>query len=241
MDQVVEYSTMQLFNFFTPVQVSSKIMPIIAGKLPEVNRWIVSEFILDKIIPIVGVRPYPLAELELLVSTLLIYQPTHICDWGTHVGKATRVFYESVKYFGLKAKIVSIDLPESVDHIEHPHADRGKLVKGLTGVKLLLGDGVSTAIKYLSGYSKKKVRPLFLLDGDHAYQSVKRELNLIGKNYKYAAIIIHDTFYQTSESNYNIGPYQAVSEFLAKNSRYNIVTSNFGLPGMTILLPNYEK
>lgn len=216
-------------------------MPEFAGKLPEIDRWVVSEFIVSKIVPVVGVRPYPLSELDLLVSTLLIYQPSHICDWGTHVGKATRVFYESVKHFGLKAKIVSVDLPESVDHIEHPHADRGKFVKGLPEVKLLLGDGVSTATKYLSTYSKRKVRPLFFLDGDHAYKSVKRELGIIGKNYKNAAIIIHDTFYQTEESNYNIGPYQAVSEYLKKNHQYYVFTSNFGLPGMTILLPNYEK
>jgi len=232
---------MNIFNFLAKKTAKPEQYEEFAGKDPEVNKWIVSDFIVNKIVPIVGVRPYPLSELELLVSTLLIYRPTHVCDWGTHVGKATRVFYETVIAFKLKTKIISVDLPEDVDHIEHPHADRGRLVLGLRGVKLLLGDGVTTSISYLQKYQKKNVRPMFLLDGDHAYSSVKGELSMISKNYRNAAIIIHDTFYQTSESKYNIGPYQAVSEFIKKNTHYKVVTSNLGLPGMTVLFPTYEK
>lgn len=211
------------------------------GTEPEVNKWVISDFIINKIVPIVGVRPYPLSELELLVSVVLWYQPSHVCDWGTHVGKATRIFYETSDTFNLKSKIISIDLPEEIEHVEHPHGDRGKLVRDIPQVKLLLGDGATTSLKYLSKYSSNKVRPLFFLDGDHSYKSVKRELNLVGRAYPKAAIIIHDTFYQTQESNYNIGPYLAVTEYLQKHSRYKMIHTNLGLPGMTALLPQNDK
>jgi cephalosporin hydroxylase len=232
---------MSIFTFFTNKKPDFEQNTQFVGKEPEVNKWIVSDFIVSKIVPIVGVRPYPLSELEILVSTLLIYRPTHVCDWGTHVGKATRIFYETVTSFNLKTKIISIDLPESVEHVEHPHENRGRLVLGLPGIKLLLGDGVTTAVNYLKKYNQKNVRPMFLLDGDHAYKSVKRELRIIDQNYKNAAIIIHDTFYQTEESHYNIGPYLAVTEFVAKNKNYKVIQSSFGLPGMTVLLPTYGK
>lgn len=230
---------MNILKFFQKRQPLFEMSNKYMGQEPEVNKWMISDFIVSRIVPIVGVRPYPLSEIEMLVSTLLFYRPTHVCDWGTHIGKATRIFYETVHAFGLKSKIISVDLPEEIHHIEHPHGDRGRLVRGLPGITLLLGDGVTTALAYLRKKNKSKVKPLFLLDGDHAYKSVKRELAMISKSYQNAAIIIHDTFYQTSESQYNIGPYEAVKEFMAKNRHYKLIQSSFGLPGMTVLLPKY--
>lgn len=212
-----------------------------SGTELEVDKWMISDFILRKIIPIVGVRPYPLSELELLVSTLIWYQPTHICDWGTHLGKATRVFYETIKAFNLKIHLISIDLPEGVKHVEHPHEKRGKLVRHLPEVELLLGDGVTTSINFLKKQKKMNIRPMFFLDGDHSYKSVKRELGIIGKTYPKAAIIVHDTFYQSPDSKYNVGPHCAIVEYIAKHRQYKLIQTNFGLPGMTVLLSMYEK
>ena len=228
---------MSIFSSLLHHPKTSLVAKQFVGTEPEIDRWTVSEFIVDKIVPIVGVRPYPLSELEMLVAIVLWYKPSHICDWGTHFGKATRIFYETVHTFNLKTKIISIDLPANVDHIEHPHGERGKFVKNIPSVELLLGDGVTTSLACLKKSSRKNIRPLFFLDGDHSYKSVKRELNLIGKAYPRSAIIIHDTFYQSKDSNYNVGPYLAVTEYLAKHQQYKVVYTNLGLPGMTTLLP----
>lgn len=211
------------------------------GTEAEVDKWIVSDFITGKLIPIIGTRPYPVSELEMLVAVMIWYRPTHVCDWGTHVGKATRIFYETARSFGLKSQIISVDLPEEVEHIEHPHNERGRFVKGKTTIKLLLGDGALTSLKYLRRYRSTKIRPLFFLDGDHSYRSVKRELKLVSSAYPKAVIIIHDTFYQSKESGYNIGPNKAVTEYLQKHPHYEMINTNFGLPGMTALLPRNEK
>jgi hypothetical protein len=52
-------------------------------------------------------------------------------------------------------------------------------------------------------------------------------------------ILLHDTFYQTAESGYNIGPFKAIEDSLAKfpHLRFHRVDTNTGLPGMTFLYP----
>jgi hypothetical protein len=76
------------------------------------------------------------------------------------------------------------------------------------------------------------------VDGDHSYESVKRELEGIIKNVPNAKILLHDTFYQSSEAGYNVGPCQAIREVLSKQEnldRYKIIDTKTGLPGMTLL------
>ena len=211
------------------------------GGYPEVNKFNISDFVLNELIPIIGTNPYPLSELELLVSTVLWYRPSHICDWGTHIGKATRIFYETVQAFSLKTHLISIDLPEHIAHLEHPHADRGKLVRHLPKIKLLLGDGVTTSLSYLKHLAKGNIRPLFFIDGDHEYISVQRELKKIHETYPSAVIIAHDTFNQTRESGYNIGPYKAITEFIKFTGQYKSYSTHFGLPGMTVLIPKFHE
>lgn len=203
----------------------------------EVNKWIISEFILNKLIPVVGIKPFPLDELMLMVSAVCRLQPTHIFEWGTHIGKSARIFYETSKNFNLDTEIHSIDLPDNIAHQEHPRHSRGLLVKNIKDVKLYQGDGLDTSLKiYNSTLSNEKVKPLFLLDGDHEYQSVIRELKGIIKNVENPAILIHDTFLQSKKSKYNIGPIRAINEVLAKNNKgFNVLQTNLGLPGMTLL------
>ena len=131
----------------------------------------------------------------------------------------------------------STDLPDDVEHGEHPHGDRGRLVRGLPRVHLHQGDGLDTSLQVWRTGGRKP-RPLFFVDGDHAYESVLRELTGITTEVPDAAVLLHDAFYQSPESGYNIGPYQAIEEVLARwPGRYRKVHSGIGLPGMTLVYP----
>lgn len=201
----------------------------------EVNNWQISDFIINKIVRIVGTQPYPLNELSLMVATICRLKPAYIFEWGTHVGKSARIFYETCKYLDLNTTIHSIDLPDNVYHSEHPKDQRGKLVKGLDQVILHQGDGLATSIKICKDNEIKK-NILFFLDGDHEYRSVKREILGIMTNIPRANILIHDTFYQSSKSKYNIGPIKAVKSVLKSfPNKYKIISQNLGLPGMSLL------
>ena len=202
----------------------------------EVDNWIISRFVLHRLVPIVGIRPFPLNEQMLMVATLCRLQPTHIIEWGTNIGKSARIFYETCKTFGISAEIHSIDLPDDVVHGEHPKRKRGLLVRGKKGVNLHLGDGLETSLNILSQSRSAMIRPLFFVDGDHSYTSVKRELEGIISNIPMADILLHDTFYQSTGSGYNIGPARAIDDVI-KNipNEFNLLAQNAGLPGMTLL------
>jgi cephalosporin hydroxylase len=209
---------------------------------PEVNNWIISEFVTKQVIPLIKYTPYPIAEINLMVASICQYKPTHILEWGTNVGKSARIFYETVKAFSISSNIISIDLPDDINHSEHPHNQRGLFVKNLPEVTLLTGDGLDTAIEYLDRVKSKNLRPLFFLDGDHAYSSVLREISAIARLYPTAAIMIHDTFYQEPGCKYNVGPHIAVDEIIQKYpKRYYRIETTLGLPGMTVLLPVIRK
>ncbi|KKQ33961.1 MAG: hypothetical protein US50_C0067G0009, partial [Candidatus Nomurabacteria bacterium GW2011_GWB1_37_5] len=170
----------------------------------EVDNWIISSFVIKKLIPSVGIKPFPLSELCLLSSAVCYFRPTHIFEWGTHIGKSARVFYETAKYFNIPIEIHSIDLPDNISHIEHPGYKRGRLVRGLRNVTLHQGDGLDKSLEIIKGITND-FKPLFYVDGDHSYESVKRELSGIIESVPNAVILLHDTFYQSSQSNYNIG------------------------------------
>ena len=201
----------------------------------EIRNDIVSKFIISKLIPIVGVHPYPLSELSLMVAAVCYLRPSHIFEWGTGIGKSARIFFEIVKGFKLDTEIHSIDFPDNADHIEHPRSKRGYYVKGVKHVKLYEGDGVSTAI-YLCKSLKKEINSFFFLDGDHQYGSIKRELRLIDESVLNTSILIHDTLFQSEESGYNVGPFLAIQEFLKDvPHKYRRIDAHLGLPGMTLL------
>jgi len=201
----------------------------------EINKWIISDFVLKKLVSVAGTHPFPLDELMLMSSTVAHFRPKYIFEWGTHIGKSARIFYETIKAFDISCHIHSIDLPDDVEHVEHPKHKRGQLVQGLKEVTLNQGDGISTAMeiyKTLSG----EPSVLFFVDGDHEYESVKRELEIILQQVKKPAILLHDTYYQSEEANYNIGPYRAIQDTIrGKEKLYKLISVKTGLPGMTLI------
>jgi cephalosporin hydroxylase len=234
----------RIISFFNNFEDPSNLLnPIINKDCSEfeVNNWTISELIIRKLVKIVGIKPFPLNELMLMIAAVCRIKPTHIFEWGTHVGKSARVFYETVRYFHLSCEIYSVDLPDDSPHPEHPHGKRGFFVKGLPGVTLYQGDGLDVSLALYKNI-RTKSRPLFFLDGDHEYRSVKRELEGIIKYIPQASILIHDTFYQSSKSGYNIGPYKAVQKFLGQSqTKYQVMSTNLGLPGLTLLIPELYK
>jgi hypothetical protein len=84
--------------------------------------------------------------------------------------------------------------------------------------------------------------PLFFLDGDHSYKSVRRELLGVVNEVPAASILLHDTFNQSEESKYNTGPYRAIMEILNEiPGRFDVLSCNTGLPGMTLLYRNIHR
>lgn len=204
----------------------------------EVNNWIISDFVLKNLVPVVGVRPFPLNELVLMVGAVCRFRPVLIFDWGTHIGKSARVFRETITAFGIQSAIHSIDLPDDVEHGEHPRNERGRLVRGMKEVTLHQGDGVSRALE-LCAELRPKGSVFFYVDGDHGHASVTRELSMILTQRPDAIVLLHDTFHQSADANYNNGPFEAINEVLAVQPRaYKMVRTTTGLPGMTLLYPD---
>lgn len=200
----------------------------------EVDNWVLSDFIVKKLIPVVGTHPYPITELNLMVAAVCRLKPQQIFEWGTNIGKSARIFYETSKQFGIPLEIHSIDLPDDLEHEEHPRSNRGRMVKGYPGVSLYQGDGLSKTIELYQ--HRPQNRTMVFIDGDHSYESVYRELTGIVEAMPSAAILLHDTFYQSEQSGYNIGPFKAVTEILAAMpGKYRVMSTTTGLPGMTLL------
>jgi len=201
----------------------------------EVDNWVLSEFTVQDLIKIVGFSPYPLNEMLLMTGAVCRLRPEYIFEWGTHLGKSARIFSETCIKFGIRAQIHSTDLPDDVFHKEHPGNLRGKLVRNSANVFLHLGDGLSTSLEIASSLTKE-TPILFFLDGEHGFDSVHRELTKIMTHIPTASILVHDTFYQSSQSNYNIGPYLAIQAALKETpNSFSILSTNTGLPGMTLL------
>lgn len=203
----------------------------------EVNNWVISEFVMRVLVPVVGIESFPLNELMLMTSAVCRFRPSHIFEWGTFVGRSARVFYETVRAFNLQTEIHSVDLPRKVHHVEDAGRKRGMLVWGIEGVTLHVGDGLTVSMEILSA-ARPSNRPLFFLDGDHAYESVKRELDAITASCPDSPILIHDTFFQSDDSGYNVGPYRAVTDILSSfPDKYGTMRTDTGLPGMTLVYP----
>ena len=201
----------------------------------EVDAWQLSSFVVERLVPVVGVHPFPVHELMLLSAAVCRFRPSYIFEWGTHIGKSARAFYEVSGHYGIPSEIHSIDLPDHAHHVEHPSSERGRMVRGLDRVHLHQGDGLDTSLATWT----KAGRPddvLFFVDGDHSETSVYRELSGVVAHVPRPVLLLHDAFYQSSQSGYNMGPYQAIERVLKEHpSRFKRIDSGIGLPGMTLL------
>src|SRR5205085_6759104 len=157
-------------------------------------------------------------ELLLVCAAVCRYRPSHVFEWGTHIGKSARIFYETTEYYGIPTDIHSIDLPDDVSHVEHPSNERGRMVRGLPRVHLHQGDGVDVAMRLWNSEGKPQ-SVLFFLDGDHAEQSVYRELSRVVAEVQTPVLLLHDTFYQSAASEYNTGPHRAIERIMGEHPK----------------------
>lgn len=197
----------------------------------EVDKNLISKFVIENLIPLK--TPYPLDELMLMTAAVCRFTPKKIIEWGTSTGYSARIFYETIKGFGLDCEIHSIDLPDDVIHPEHDPKTVGLAIKGVEYIRLHKGDCIDVASNILS----PKDDVLFFVDGDHSYESVKKELDWITKCFPGSAILAHDTFFQSGESGYNIGPIRAVLQ-VATTQNYRVINMDVGAPGMVLM---YKK
>jgi cephalosporin hydroxylase len=171
----------------------------------------------------------------LLSAAVCRFRPSYIFEWGTHVGKSARAFYEITHHYGIACEIHSVDLPDDTAHVEHPSHERGRMVIGVERVYLHQGDGVDVSLALWQAHGRPEP-VLFFVDGDHAEASVYREVSSIARSVHAPAVLLHDAFYQSSESGYNVGPWRAVERVLREYpARFKRLDSGLGLPGMTLL------
>jgi cephalosporin hydroxylase len=227
------------FRSKKPIKSFSDPVKNLNCKELEVNNWIVSDFVISNLVPVVGFHPYPLNELMLMTSALCRFKPELLFEWGTNIGKSARIFYEIKKAFELNFEIHSIDLPDNIDHIEHPKNERGILVRDIAEVLLHQGDGVQLSLEIIQKKSPKG-NILFFVDGDHEFETVQRELDTILTAVPNAVVLLHDTFYQSEESAYNVGPNLAIKNVLGRyGDKYRVISTQMGLPGMSLVYRNF--
>lgn len=118
--------------------------------------------------------------------------------------------------------------------VKHPHERRGVMVLGMKLVQLHQGDGLETSLAIWRKIGSLK--PIVFIDGDYSYGSVIREIEGIIAAIPEASMLLHDTFFHSAESRYNVGSHTAVAETLAKTpGKYEVIHSGLSLPGMTLL------
>lgn len=201
------------------------------GSVFEVDCWALSELLLEKVIPKIGIRPYPLNEQMLMAAAVAFVQPRLIIEWGTHLGKSARLFWEVKKALGLECKIHTIDSMEP-EHPEFPGGARGKYLSGID-VDQIIGDGATIARNLIEGSTE----PLLVyIDGDHSRESTKQDFTIWDKLPSGSGLLTHDVLYQTPSS-YNIGPWQSLQELL-RTQESSIAQTQWqllGLPGMAFV------
>ena len=199
----------------------------------EVEAFATSRVVLDVLVPVVGVHPYPLGELMLMAAAFFDRRPQTVFDIGTHHGKSARIWYELGRLLAPPPQVHTIDLCDPT-HPEFPGEEHGQHCRGLDGVTLHTGDGAAVVAQLLADQTDPPAGPiLFFLDGDHARETVLRELDFC-LQVPGASVLLHDTLTQPG-SGYNEGPYEAIAERVAQRPDIECIHTHLGLPGMTLL------
>jgi hypothetical protein len=198
----------------------------------QIDNYPISKFLVEELLPVAGHWPYPPPEVHLMVAAVCWVRPNLIIEWGTNVGNSARIFWHTLKKFDIPCHTHSIDLPADVEHPENVKSSRGNLVKDLSDISLHLGDGLEIALRIVRD-RPPSARCLFFVDGDHAYESVTRELEGIMNNAPGAAILLHDTL-----SSLKRWPHEALQDVLkSRPGAYRVVSTDIGLPGMSFVYP----
>ncbi len=196
----------------------------------ETEKWLLSKW-LPNLVRVVGTHPFPLDELLAMVGVFEYHRPELVVDIGTHLGKSARVWHEVAEWLGEPCQIHTVDLFDP-NHPEFPGELLGQFIRGLP-VTQHLGDGCTVARELILANPGKRV--LLFLDGDHAYESVLRELQLATLlRPGGSCILVHDTFYQPGSS-YNHGPYLAIEEYRKTFPFRQVMHLQLGLPGLSYL------
>ena len=198
-------------------------------RLVEADKWALSEFVLDRLVPIVGVRPYPLDELLLMATAFQYHLPDVVIDIGTHVGKSARIWFELARHFQSETTIHTVDICDP-NHPEYPGNSLGKFIRG-TNVQQHVQDGYACACDLIA--ENPTASFLIFLDSDHEYENVRRELELV-KKMESGCLLDHDTFCQPG-SHYNHGPYLAIQDCVVGSPVKQVFHLQTGLPGMSYL------
>lgn len=196
----------------------------------EVDAFATSRVVLDVLVPVVGVHPYPLSELMLMAAAFFDLRPGRVIDVGTHHGKSARVWHELGRLLDTPPPVHTIDLCDPT-HPEFPGKDHGRYCRDLDGVTLHTGDGCDVAARLID--EDPGVPTLLFLDGDHAQDTVTRELALCDR-LPGGSVLLHDTLTQPG-SGYNEGPWEAIAAYLAPRPEIEAHHCHLGLPGMTLL------
>lgn len=199
------------------------------------NTVELGKFVWFRLLPVVGVMPFPPHELMLMCAAVVCLRPNLVVEWGTHIGVSARVFWEANRRYHIGCTIHSIDLPERVRHFEHPGRMRGRLVRG-RDVILHQGDGLEIACGIIRDSGDPE--PLVFIDGDHAKATVLREATTLWTLFPRAAILFHDTFIDPTTPEAN-GPGEALHEVLNSIDRPAFtLEAGLGKPGMTLVVPH---
>ena len=201
------------------------------GSVFEVDCWALSDLLLDRIIPKIGTRPYPLNEQMLMAGAVAFIQPKLIVEWGTHLGKSARLFWETKEALGMDCSVHTVDSMEP-DHPEFPGVARGKYLSN-TDVNQSVGDGATIARKLIE---QADGPVLLFVDGDHSREATKKDLSLWESLPSGSGLLAHDVFYQ-EPSTYNIGPWQSFQERLqiSESGISDVHWQMLRLPGMAFV------
>jgi hypothetical protein len=204
------------------------------------GKWDLSKFVVEKLIPTVDMWPYPLDELMLMAGSVVFLKPDIIIEWGTNQGRSTRIWLETIKHWGYKTHIHTVDLPPDVAHPENPQSSIGLFYKQVSDhskyVTQHLGDGLDVTKNLVDSNPNKEI--LFFIDGDHHEDSVRREIQgLLHLHLPKYNLLFHDA-YLSRRKDYYCGVFKAIDDLLLQNKSLSIPNKTFintGLPGMYFL------
>ena len=196
--------------------------------LLEVDKWAASAMV-RTLQAIVGDQPYPADELLLMTAAFAFHRPETVIDIGTHLGKSARIWHELSTRLHTASSIHTVDVLDPT-HPEFPGAGHAAYVRAKP-VQIHIGDGAAVAEGLVRPAPRR--RYLLFLDGDHRFETVSRELEVL-RQLSGGAALIHDTFFQPS-SRYNHGPYLAIQQFLKTYTPRQVLHLQSGLPGMSYI------